>query len=139
MTIYLNTKTLEYPLSEYDIRLQYPEVSFPEAFSPPDGFTRVTPSEQPTIDGLTQTLREDFPIEVSGEWHQRWSVVQLDLQVASENVRNRRQALLQSSDWTQIPDSPVDKDAWATYRQALRDLTSQPGFPYSVVWPQTPL
>lgn len=39
-----------------------------------------------------------------------------------ERVRNWRNAELIKSDWTQVEDSPVDKDAWATYRQALRDL-----------------
>jgi hypothetical protein len=39
-----------------------------------------------------------------------------------ERVRNWRNAKLIESDWTQVADAPVDKAAWATYRQALRDL-----------------
>jgi hypothetical protein len=39
-----------------------------------------------------------------------------------EQVRSWRNVELKNTDWTQLPDSPVDKDAWATYRQALRDL-----------------
>lgn len=38
-----------------------------------------------------------------------------------ERMRARRDLLLQKSDWTQLPDSPVDVNAWAVYRQALRD------------------
>jgi hypothetical protein len=53
-------------------------------------------------------------------------------------VRTRRDELLTRCDWTQLPDSPVDKQAWADYRQALRDVPSQSGFPYSVVWPEEP-
>ena len=49
--------------------------------------------------------------------------------------RNRR---LNESDWTQVEDSPVDKAAWATYRQALRDVPSQAGFPWNVNWPEKP-
>ena len=38
--------------------------------------------------------------------------------------RTRRNRLLGASDWTQLPDAPCDRDAWATYRQALRDFPS---------------
>jgi len=40
-----------------------------------------------------------------------------------------RNKLLQESDWTQLTDSPADKAEWAVYRQALRDITDQAGFP----------
>ena len=39
-----------------------------------------------------------------------------------ERMRNHRDRLLEESDWTQVADAPVDKEAWATYRQALRDF-----------------
>lgn len=54
--------------------------------------------------------------------------------------KEMRDELLALSDWTQMPDSPLDADtkaAWATYRQALRDLPSQEGFP-DVAFPKTP-
>ena len=57
---------------------------------------------------------------------------------AAEEVRTERNAKLTSSDWTQIADAPVDKAAWATYRQALRDLPQQAGFPTSINWPVKP-
>lgn len=53
-------------------------------------------------------------------------------------VRNSRGQKLANSDWTQVADSPVDKAVWATYRQALRDITIQEGFPWSVTWPDAP-
>lgn len=53
-------------------------------------------------------------------------------------ARNRRDGLLAASDWTQVSDAPVDKSAWATYRQALRDIPQQSGFPASVDWPVKP-
>jgi hypothetical protein len=52
--------------------------------------------------------------------------------------RQQRDAKLASSDWTQVADAPVDKAAWATYRQALRDVPTQTGFPWEVTWPTTP-
>ena len=39
--------------------------------------------------------------------------------------RARRDNLLSQTDWTQVADAPVDQTAWATYRQALRDITDQ--------------
>ena len=53
-------------------------------------------------------------------------------------VRADRNARLAATDWTQIADSSADKPAWAAYRQALRDVPSQAGFPQSVSWPQEP-
>lgn len=41
-----------------------------------------------------------------------------------ERMRNLRNALLVECDWTQVNDAPVDREAWATYRQALRDFPS---------------
>lgn len=56
-----------------------------------------------------------------------------------EHVRSQRDGLLSESDWTQLKDAPVDQAAWAAYRQALRDIPSQKGFPASVVWPDKPV
>ena len=53
-------------------------------------------------------------------------------------VRADRDRRLAVSDWTQVADSPVDKAVWATYRQALRDVPTQIGFPWNVVWPTQP-
>ncbi|MFZ9066246.1 MAG: tail fiber assembly protein [bacterium] len=53
-------------------------------------------------------------------------------------VRTKRNAMLAESDWTQVADSPVDTSVWATYRQALRDISQQDGFPLSVIWPEEP-
>jgi uncharacterized protein YjiS (DUF1127 family) len=53
-------------------------------------------------------------------------------------VRSKRNQLLQESDWTQLPDVPIaNKDAWAEYRQALRDITEQPD-PFNIAWPTPP-
>jgi hypothetical protein len=49
-------------------------------------------------------------------------------------VRNQRNQMLKDSDWTQVADAPVDKAVWATYRQALRDVTTQAD-PFKIDWP----
>lgn len=57
---------------------------------------------------------------------------------AAESVRQERNQRLAECDWTQLSDAPVDRDAWAAYRQALRDVPSQEGFPAAVEWPVPP-
>lgn len=49
-------------------------------------------------------------------------------------VRSQRNQMLKDCDWTQLPDSLVDKAAWATYRQELRDVTKQSD-PFNIIWP----
>lgn len=58
--------------------------------------------------------------------------------LVGEEVREIRDRLLSKSDWTQIADAPVDKTAWAEYRQKLRDVPQQSGFPAEVDWPVKP-
>lgn len=53
-------------------------------------------------------------------------------------ARVKRDGLLLSCDWTQMPDSPLndsEKMAWKNYRQCLRDIPLQSGFPANIVWP----
>ena len=56
-------------------------------------------------------------------------------------VREQRDQLLASTDWAVLPDSPLDessKTALKTYRQALRDVPQQSGFPWAITWPEMP-
>lgn len=54
-------------------------------------------------------------------------------------VRSERNGKLMDSDWTQLPDVPLaTKALWATYRQALRDVPQQSGFPTTFTWPIAP-
>jgi hypothetical protein len=56
----------------------------------------------------------------------------------AKSVRDDRNTKLTDCDWTQLADSTADKTAWATYRQALRDITTQTGFPWTITWPTQP-
>lgn len=61
-------------------------------------------------------------------------------ELAEKNLVQRGELLFQS-DWTQLPDAPLSvevKGAWMVYRQALRDITEQPTFPYDIDWPIAP-
>lgn len=54
------------------------------------------------------------------------------------SVRKQRTELLASSDWTQLTDTPINSSVWASYRQQLRDITAQAGFPWEINWPEAP-
>jgi hypothetical protein len=55
-----------------------------------------------------------------------------------EQIKLWRNAELNRTDWTQVADSPADKAAWATYRQALRDLPAQGGLADEAEFPVAP-
>jgi len=79
---------------------------------------------------------DDQPAKTAAEQEAEYKA-QKDAEQA-KSVRNDRTNRLSECDWTQLADAPVDKTAWATYRQALRDVTTQAGFPWSVEWPVKP-
>lgn len=58
--------------------------------------------------------------------------------VIADQVRLLRDQLLTECDWRALPDSPGDRVAWMEYRQQLRDITQQAGFPDNVTWPTPP-
>lgn len=76
MANYINTETMQHPLSEADIRSLYPQTSFPSPFVPPEQFALVFPAPQPAYDSVTQVVSEVVPeLTALGHWEQRWSVV----------------------------------------------------------------
>jgi len=87
--------------------------------------------------------------QIDGKWYTKHSVSDMDAEAITakdaeqaKNVRATRDAKLAECDWTQVADAlldaPVDKTVWATYRQALRDITAQEGFPWTIEWPEQP-
>jgi hypothetical protein len=101
----------------------------------------VTP---PYHDAATQHLEEGPALLIDGVWTQNYIVTELSADESAAKVgtqwtviRAERNKLLVASDWTQLPDAPVDAAAWATYRQALRDVTDQAN-PFAIVWPESP-
>jgi hypothetical protein len=92
-----------------------------------------------------QPTRYQVVEQVDGKWYTKYSVASmeqeakdaLDAQQAASQ-RAYRNTLLSGCDWTQVADAPVNKAVWATYRQALRDVTSQAGFPWTIDWPAKP-
>jgi hypothetical protein len=112
--------------------------------------------EGPQATGGTvyQYSQQDGVEQIDGKWYTKYVLGPIfigETAVADEvaykaikdaeqatNVRNSRTEMLKDCDWTQLADSTADKTAWATYRQALRDVTTQTGFPWTVTWPTQP-
>jgi hypothetical protein len=59
-------------------------------------------------------------------------------QLLVQCIRAWRNRQLAASDWTQLPDVPVDATVWATYRQELRDMMQQNDDPKLIVFPEPP-
>ena len=76
-------------------------------------------------DGVPQKIDDEEIEAVQAE--EAWSL-----------LRMARDSYLASSDWSQVPDAPVDRQAWATYRQELRDLPDNTTDPRNPVWPTKP-
>jgi hypothetical protein len=93
------------------------------------------------IDGKWYTKYVLGPIFIDGETtaaEQETAYKAIKDAEQASAVRKSRGDKLADCDWTQVADSPVDKAVWATYRQALRDITTQSGFPWTVTWPDAP-
>jgi hypothetical protein len=139
----------QYPYSIADLKRDNPNTSFPSNPSPEllaeFGMVPVVVTGQPEHD-YTKNCTEGLPQIVGNRWQQSWvvtdaspaEVAERTAKKASE-VRAERNRLLEESDWTQLDDSPpVNKIAWAVYRQTLRDVPDQPDFPWAVQWPDRP-
>lgn len=82
-------------------------------------------------------------IPFTAEEEAEWDAIKAEYDAGSDErvatkVREDRDLKLVASDWTQVIDAPVDQAAWASYRQALRDIPEQEGFPNSINWPTEP-
>ena len=102
----------------------------------------------PEFDPATENCSQVNPTLENGEWVMTWQVspasaeeIAERLEQKSAEVRQQRNQLLTESDWTQLADSPLDADtksAWALYRETLRQVPEQSGFPWNIVWPTKP-
>jgi hypothetical protein len=146
---YILTKPGEEPVYPYtltDLVRANPNVSWPRdmtGFDASDWHCYPVQDTTPP-EAIGMVAQRIAPELVDGVWHERWELVEPtpeQVEAQANAMRYERNEKLAASDWTQVDDAPLtntQKAAWATYRQALRDITSQPGFPYSVNWPTQP-
>jgi len=145
-----NQSVQKFPYSIGNLRKDNPQTSFPrnpslEALASFWVFPVVSTVAE--YDPTMQTAEQSGCVynEDNQRWETTWIVRDLTqeelakiLNTKISDIRIERNSLLDASDWTQVIDAPVDQTAWAEYRQALRDITSQEGFPHNVVWPVKP-
>jgi hypothetical protein len=135
------------PITVGDYRELFPNTSFGTS-GPNDEFLASNNAKKVTLlkahDRLTQKLVSCTPYD-DGEFVSMVQVESLtadEIQAAKDSemaqMRYRRNQLLKDCDWTQVADAPVNKADWAEYRQALRDVPDQAGFPWEVEWPVQP-
>lgn len=136
-------------ITDGQLRSDNPNTSFPAVLTPEIindfGYDPVLEGPQPTLIPPYQTSQRDGVVEVNGQWFTRYIAAEPDADgkaamdaEQAKRVRDERNKRLVDCDWTQLSDAPVDAAVWATYRQELRDITSQAGFPWEVVWPTKP-
>lgn len=92
------------------------------------------PKYHATVNGRVVEMSEEEKAEVDAR-----QVHPVDAEAM--RVRQDRNARLAACDWTVLPDAPIAYEAiveWRVYRQALRDITDQQGFPNEVNWPDPP-
>jgi len=137
---------IQYPYSYDDLKRDNPNTSFPRNPSSLEEWNvfEVTALPKPTVTFDQVAEPENAPSKVNGQWVLGWVVRDKnDSEVFDEANRKRveRDVLLSETDWTQLADAPLtdeQKTAWTEYRQALRDVPQQDGFPLSVAWPVAP-
>jgi hypothetical protein len=99
-------------------------------------------SKEEYNDLLKEIYQNNKQIEVVGG---KISVIEKNKSVNKEElilkIAAKRNDLLSKSDWTILPDAPFTQEqqnSWREYRQALRDITEQEGYPETVVFPEPP-
>lgn len=151
MFIRVNGTETIYPFELAQLRIENPSTSFPRDFAQNPtllaeyGVYPVLQAAYVEHDRFHKAVEVD-PILVDGEYLQMFEIVplteeELDAATAEkgQDVRDNRNRMLFACDWTQGRDiDEATSAAWAVYRQALRDITTQPGFPWGVVWPVEP-
>ena len=99
---------------------------------------------EPVFDFYTQKLESTYE-ETETEARHGWLVSDLTEEEKAERlelgkimVRQQRNDMLKETDYLMFSDTPEPSQAWLDYRQALRDIPTQAGFPINVVWPTKP-
>ena len=139
--------TINYPYTINELREAYPNVSLPSTITDESliewDMYVVQPTPMPV--DYTKNITEGTPTLIDGVYYKSWTQINATTEEISyrvenqwETIRIQRNELLTECDWTQLADIPSEtKELWQTYRQSLRDITSQTN-PFSITWPVKP-
>ncbi len=134
-------------VSQGEFRSRNKNTSFPSQWSvelvEELGLDPVFETPAPTVTRY-QTAYKDGVEQVAGKWVWKWSISEMDDAAkankdaeAAKAVRADRDKRLAETDWTALSDVTMSPEM-AAYRQALRDVPSQAGFPHEITWPSKP-
>ena len=131
---------LQYPYSFGNLRMDFPNVSFPDDANDESinyfRVYRVQQTERPAYDDTVNALVDSVEL-VNEKWVQKWLVENVNEELAILNARGNRDRLLSETDWMALFDNVLTQE-WAAYRQALREVPQQAGFPFEIIWPTKP-
>ena len=98
------------------------------------------PDIETVLSNVTMPYTEaNYQLALSEAWQGEVNVEEVP--ETAEEIRARREKLMAETDWTQTLDAPIDaatRESMRTYRQALRDVPQQDGFPADIQWPELP-
>lgn len=151
MYLKVSGSTITYPYSVYDLKAENTNISFPTTISDSlletFGMYKVELKNSGYDNDDTKDVVEITPTLSGSVYVQTYQVTDADSETIEKRkeikwseVRDSRNQLLSESDWTQFQDSPITGSSlndWQTYRQSLRDITSQSD-PYNITWPTKP-
>ena len=139
--MWIDTTTRNIYKIHSEIRAAFPQISLPIEITDDIIESLGLQPIMQTVKPEGKIVIEHFPKLIDNQWVQQWEVrepFEYETEAKSAESRLKRNRLLTESDWTQVKDAPVDQEAWAAYRQELRDITQQPGFPWETNWPSSP-
>jgi len=150
MYIKIKDGIITYPYTIGELKSENPNVSFPQAITNEvlENFGVYPVESVEVTDDYTKNIVEGTPTLSGSVYVQTWNITdateeEINIKIAEKwlEVRDMRDSLLSQSDWTQFQDSPISGSTlteWQTYRQSLRDITSQSN-PFDLVWPSKPM
>ena len=104
---------------------------------------------QPTPTRYQVAFRDGVEQQADGKWYTKYSVADMDAEaIAAKDaaqaaaVREDRNKRLADCDWRVIKHLELNENipgVWEVYRQNLRDVPAQAGFPWEVIWPTEPV
>ena len=132
-------------LSDQEFRRRHKNTSFSKLLDENllDAFDTDIVFEGPQRQGpppYSYTYRDGVE-KIGDKWYTKYTIGQQDKSPIDkreeENIRHRRDQLIKESDWRAVSDRELEPE-WKEYRQALRDVSKQEGFPHDVEWPVDP-
>jgi hypothetical protein len=135
-----------------EVRGMYANTSFPKTWSPELveelGLDVVFESPTPTTTVYQTAFKDGVEQDAQGRWVWKWSISEMDDDAkaakdaeAAKGVRTTRDKLIAETDWIVIKNLELNQNVpgiWEVYRQNLRDVPAQAGFPHNVTWPTKP-